>query len=74
ASTGKKAKLAEPVKVLPDEAAALRAEAVSHLRKAFELGYRDLDNVRKNPDLAPLRDRPEFKALLAEWEEKLKKK
>jgi tetratricopeptide (TPR) repeat protein len=60
ASTGKKAKLAEPVKVLPDEAAALRAEAVSHLRKAFELG--------------PLRDRPEFKALLAEWEEKLKKK
>jgi serine/threonine-protein kinase len=47
--------------------------AVDHLKKALELGYADLDEIRKNPDLAPLRDRPEFKALLAEQEEKLKK-
>jgi hypothetical protein len=33
----------------------------------------DLANIRQHSDLAPIRDLPEFKALLAEWEEKFKK-
>jgi tetratricopeptide (TPR) repeat protein len=51
----------------------LAAEAVGNLRKALELGFTDLDPIRKDPGLAPLRELPEFKALLKEWEEKLKK-
>jgi hypothetical protein len=51
----------------------LRAKALIQLRRAFELGFDNLTHVRKNPLLDPLRDLPEFKALLAEWEENLKK-
>ncbi|MHC4599504.1 MAG: TPR end-of-group domain-containing protein, partial [Planctomycetota bacterium] len=73
ASTGKKAMLADPEPCSPEEATSMRQKALANLRKALELGYKDLDHIRKDSDLAPLRDLPEFEALLAEYEEKLKK-
>ncbi|MFM7522165.1 MAG: TPR end-of-group domain-containing protein [Planctomycetota bacterium] len=39
-------------------------EALESLRTAVELGYTDLDFMRNDPDLASLRDRPEFLGLL----------
>ncbi|MHC5039702.1 MAG: protein kinase domain-containing protein [Planctomycetota bacterium] len=42
-------------------------EAVGHLRKAFEEGWRDVDRLRQLPELAPLYDLPEFLALEKEW-------
>ncbi|MHC5079653.1 MAG: protein kinase domain-containing protein [Planctomycetota bacterium] len=72
-STGRKGKAVEPVRIPPGEKAELYTKAVDNLRKALELGYSDLANTRNNPDLAPIRDLPEFKVLLAEWEKKLKK-
>ncbi|MHC4600916.1 MAG: protein kinase family protein, partial [Planctomycetota bacterium] len=71
ASAGKPGRKAQPKPPSPKKAAELQKEALDHLRKAHELGYKDLAHIRKDPDLAPIRDLPEFKALLAEWEEKL---
>jgi serine/threonine protein kinase/tetratricopeptide (TPR) repeat protein len=34
------------------------------LKQALAAGYRDLEDLSKNPDLMPLRDRPEFKTIL----------
>ena len=34
------------------------------LREAIAAGWRDFAHMQKDPDLAPLRDLPEFKALL----------
>ncbi|MHC5081246.1 MAG: TPR end-of-group domain-containing protein, partial [Planctomycetota bacterium] len=73
ASVGKAAPKAKVKPLPPDEASRLRAKALIHLRRAFELGCDHLNHFRKNPILDPLRELPEFKALLAEWEEKLKK-
>ena len=73
ASIGKKGKRAEPKPVPPEEATELRGKAVIHLRKALELGWTDLEHIRKDPDLDPIRDLPEFKALMKEWEKKLGK-
>ncbi|MHC4598674.1 MAG: protein kinase domain-containing protein [Planctomycetota bacterium] len=72
-STGKKGKAAEPVRISPGEKAELSTKAVDNLRKALELGFENTQHIRQNTDLAPIRDLPEFKALLAEWEEKLGK-
>ncbi|MCU0723352.1 MAG: hypothetical protein MUC63_07030, partial [Planctomycetes bacterium] len=47
------------------------ARAVESLRKAFELGWSDLEAIRRDPDFEPLRGHPAFLALLAEWEKKL---
>jgi tetratricopeptide (TPR) repeat protein len=38
--------------------------ALAALREALASGYRDRRQIRENPDLDPLRDRPDFKALL----------
>ena len=39
-------------------------DALECLEAAIRLGYRDIDHMRTDPDLASLRDRPEFRALL----------
>jgi serine/threonine-protein kinase len=73
ASLGKTAPLAEPKKISEKLAAEHRDKALLHLRKAFETGFTSIQEIRKNPQIAPLRDLPEFQALLNEWEEKLGK-
>ncbi|MHC5038646.1 MAG: protein kinase domain-containing protein [Planctomycetota bacterium] len=56
------------------EASKLRTEALNHLRRALGMGWHDLDHMKRDTDLVPIRDLPEFKALLAEYEGKLKKR
>jgi non-specific serine/threonine protein kinase/serine/threonine-protein kinase len=43
-----------------------RDEAVQHLREAVNHGYRDIDHIRKDPDLKFLRGYVRFEALLSE--------
>ena len=42
--------------------------AVELLRKAAEMGFRDVAHIKKNSDLEPLRQRDDFKQFLAELE------
>ncbi len=53
---------------LPDLDAAAAApvadEALRALKAAVAAGYRDLESLRNDPAWAPLRDRPEFQAIL----------
>ncbi|MHC5082031.1 MAG: tetratricopeptide repeat protein, partial [Planctomycetota bacterium] len=72
-SVGKKGWLAEVISVPDEKRTDLQTKAVASLRKAFEYGWTDLDGIRKDADLDPIRDLPAFKALIAEYEEKLKK-
>jgi serine/threonine-protein kinase len=44
----------------------LAAEAVQMLKKAIAAGWSDAQHTRRDPDLAPLRDRGDFRWLLAE--------
>ena len=50
--------------------------AMQWLHKAVEAGYKDLANMKKDTDtdLDPLREREDFKKLLAELEEGTEKK
>jgi tetratricopeptide (TPR) repeat protein len=48
------------------------AVATALLRDAMSAGSADAAAARRNPDLAPLRDRPDFKALMLEWENPLR--
>ncbi len=41
-------------------------QAMEALRLAVEQGYEDLARLKKDPDLDPLRERADFKRLLAE--------
>src|SRR5262249_52872063 len=41
--------------------------ALETLRQAVAHGFRDLDRLQKEPDLAPLRSRPEFQKFLDEF-------
>jgi len=41
-----------------------RGEALRSLQRAVELGYRDFDWMAQDPDLADLKEHPEFNALL----------
>ena len=45
-------------------------KSVSSLRTAFEKGYRSFSHVRHDDDLNSIRDLPEYKALLEEYETK----
>jgi len=74
ASAGQIAQRAEQKPVPAGEAAGLRDKALENLRWALGLGWSDLAQLRKDPDLEPIRELPEFKKLLEEWEEKLAKK
>ena len=47
-----------------------QADAVAALRTAFEKGYRSFGHIRQDDDMDPLRELPEFKALMAEYEAK----
>jgi hypothetical protein len=38
--------------------------AMAALRRALERGYRNVNLIRKDPDLNPLRSRPDFQAML----------
>jgi tetratricopeptide (TPR) repeat protein len=42
--------------------------AMELLRKAVEAGYQDVKHLKTDPDLIPLRDREDFKKLVAELE------
>jgi hypothetical protein len=44
---------------------ALATEAVQTLREAVAAGWNDAAKTRRDPDLAPLRDRDDFRLLLA---------
>lgn len=41
-----------------------RGDALAELKRAVQLGYGDADWMRRDPDLANLRNHPEFVALL----------
>ncbi|MDP9339805.1 MAG: protein kinase [Acidobacteriota bacterium] len=43
-----------------------KQEGMDSLRKAWEAGFRDVDWVRRDPDLAFLRDEPDFERLFPE--------
>lgn len=42
-------------------------ESVAALRRAFELGYRSFAHIEGDDDIDPIRDLPEFKALIEEY-------
>ena len=42
------------------------------LKQAVQNGYKNADHIKKDTDLDPLREREDFKKLLAELEEKAK--
>lgn len=47
------------------------ARAVATLRQAVQGGYRNIANLKKDKDLAPLRSRDDFKKLLLDLEKKM---
>lgn len=46
------------------------AESIAALRKSFEKGYRSFSHIRLDDDMDAVRDLPEFKALIEEYEAK----
>jgi serine/threonine-protein kinase len=54
----------------PQTAEQLAARAVAYLRRAVAKGFQDAEQVKKESDLDSLRQRAEFKAVLAEVEKK----
>ncbi len=59
------AKTADAAKLAQDDA----DRAMQWLHKAVQAGYKDAAHMRKDTDLDPLREREDFKKLLAELEE-----
>ena len=49
-----------------DQRPALEAEAVQLLKQAIAAGWSNAQQTSRDPDLAPLRDRDDFRRLLAE--------
>ena len=41
-----------------------KSDALRELRQAVQLGYRDFDWMQQDPDLEPLKEHPDFQALL----------
>ena len=48
-------------------------QATAMLRDAVAKGYKDIERMKKDKDLDPLREREEFKNLIAELESRKKK-
>ena len=46
------------------------ADALATLREAITAGWKDFDQIHKDPDLAPLREVPEFKVLFKSSQKK----
>ena len=70
----KRAELEGRVELLRKELAdAYAARAVQLLREAVAHGYKDVAHMKKDPDLNPLRARPDFQQLLADLEQKDRK-
>jgi tetratricopeptide (TPR) repeat protein len=42
--------------------------AMDHLKKAVAAGFKEIENIKKDPELASLRDREDFKKLVADLE------
>ena len=55
---------------IADKKAEYADRAMELLQKAVTAGYKDAAHVKKDPDLDPLRDREDFKTLLADLEKK----
>ncbi|MHC5077452.1 MAG: protein kinase domain-containing protein [Planctomycetota bacterium] len=72
ASVGKTGK-ETTVPVTAEASEAYRQKAIERLREALKLGFAELEYLRQNYELDPLRDMPEFKAILKELKAKLKK-
>ena len=49
-----------------EERRSLAAEAVQTLQRAVAAGWNDAGKTSRDPDMAPLRDREDFRRLLAE--------
>lgn len=45
-----------------------KQEAVQYMQKTLELGYRNIEHLKRDRDLDPIREMPEFKALLSKYE------
>ena len=54
----------------PDDKQDYPERAIALLQKAIKAGYADFANMKKDTDLDPLREREDFKKLLAELEKK----
>ena len=50
----------------PTTAEAYADLALKALRQSMQAGFNDAEHLRKDPDLDPLRSRPDFKRLLSE--------
>ncbi|MBI3268777.1 MAG: hypothetical protein HYZ53_07125, partial [Planctomycetes bacterium] len=48
----------------PDRAKRLREDAFTHLEAAVELGWRDVERLRADPELVPLHEDPRWERLL----------
>jgi tetratricopeptide (TPR) repeat protein len=73
-SGGKTASKAVLSPLPPDESEALRKEAVEHLLKAEDFGDTDVGRISGEASLKPVRDVPEFKALMKALGEGLAKR
>lgn len=61
------------IKVEPGQAAIYRELAMESLQKAVKAGWKDAAHMKQDTDLDTLRDREDFKALLAELEKPAEK-
>jgi tetratricopeptide (TPR) repeat protein len=73
ASAGEGELRGKKTRVPKDDAKALRTLALTHLTRSFALGWSDLAHMAKDPDLAPLRDLPAYKALLQKYADRTPK-
>ncbi len=49
------------------------AKGLTMLRRSIDKGFQEIDTIRRDPDLDPLRGMPEFEELMKELEEKIAK-
>jgi tetratricopeptide (TPR) repeat protein len=70
AAVGNEGRKHPRVRVPPRDKADLLRKSVSHVRRALDLGWKNLDFFRKGDHFDPLRDVPEFEETLAENEKR----